>query len=200
MLVNKHVVDSDFLVGIGGLYPNHSVGFGGGSKLALGVLGFHSIARLHWGHHSVGWGASNNVSSFRRELDEIAHLIGLNTSVSLLLDSEGEVVDVSCGNYSAYYADLLGSAREAYRAPYPDYRTDVVISNAYPADLSLTFAQMKAFHLLNAASLDASRIAIASCSEGLGFHALFPFMNAAKYHRQRMMVMHGRMLLGEPVM
>ena len=57
---------------------------------------------------------------------------------------------------------------------------------------------MKAFHLLDAAPPHASRIAIASCSEGLGFHALFPFMNAPKYHRQRMMALHGKMLLGEP--
>ncbi|MDQ3913520.1 MAG: lactate racemase domain-containing protein, partial [Actinomycetota bacterium] len=198
ILVNKHVVDSDFLVGIGGLYPNHSAGFGGGSKLALGVLGFRSIARLHWGHDSAGWGAPNGLSSFRRELDEIAQVIGLNTTVSLLLNADREVVEVACGSHRAYYADLLGSAKEAYHAPLPEDRADVVISNAYPADLSLTFAQMKAFHMLAASPRRASRIAIASCSEGLGFHALFPYMNAPKYHRQRMMAMHGRMLLGQP--
>ena len=198
MLVNKAVADSDFLVGIGGLYPNHTAGFGGGSKLALGVLGFSSIATLHFRHHGVGWGSPNSLSSFRRELDEIAQLIGLNTIVSLLLNADREVVEVRCGNHRAYYTDLLGLTKEAYRAPTPDDRTDVVISNAYPTDLSLTFARMKAFHLLNAAPLHASRIAIASCSEGLGFHALFPFMNASKYHRQRMTAMHARMLLGEP--
>jgi nickel-dependent lactate racemase len=198
VLVNKVVADSDFLVGIGGIYPNHTAGFGGGSKLALGVLGFRSIATLHYRHRSVGWGTPNSLSSFRRELDEIAQLIGLNTTVSLLLNADREVVEVRCGNHRAYYADLLGWAKEAYRAPAPDDRTDVVISNAYPTDLSLTFARMKAFHLLNAAPLHASKIAIASCSEGIGFHALFPFMNASKYHRQRMMAMHARMLLGEP--
>jgi nickel-dependent lactate racemase len=44
VFVNRYVADSDFLVGIGGIYPNHSAGFGGGTKLALGVLGFRSIA------------------------------------------------------------------------------------------------------------------------------------------------------------
>jgi nickel-dependent lactate racemase len=198
VLVNKAVADSDFLVGIGGLYPNHTAGFGGGSKLALGVLGFRSIATLHFKHQSVGWGAPNSLSSFRRDLDEIARLIGLNTTLSLLLNAEREVVEVRCGSHRAYYPDLLASARGAYRAPFPDDRTNVVISNAYPSDLSLTFARMKAFHLLDAAPPHASRIAIASCSEGLGFHALFPFMNAPKYHRQRMMAMRARMLLGEP--
>ena len=199
VLVNRHVVDSDFLVGIGGLYPNHSAGFGGGSKLALGVLGFRSIAGLHYGHKSMGWGASNSLSStFRRDLDEIAQLIGLNTTVSILLNADRDAVELRCGDHSTYYADLLDSAREAYRAPSPHQDTDVVISNAFPEDLSLTFARMKAFHLLDAAPRHASRIAIASCSEGLGFHALFPFMNAPKYHRLRMNIMHVRMLLGKP--
>ena len=94
-------------------------------------------------------GASNSLSSCRRELDEIAQLIGLNTTMSLLLNADREGVEVSCGNHHAYYADLLGSAKEAYRAPFPDDRADVVIPNAYPADLSLTFARMKAFHSLN---------------------------------------------------
>ena len=140
--------------------------------MALGVLGFHSIARLHWGHQSVGWGASNGLTSFRRGLDEIAQLLGLGTTVSLLLSPSREVVEVSCGDHRAYYADLLGLAKEAYHAPSPDVRADVVIANAYPADLTLTFARTKAFHLLDAAPLPASRVAIASCSEGLGFHAL----------------------------
>jgi nickel-dependent lactate racemase len=37
--VNAEVAQSDFVVGIGGLYPNYTAGFGGGSKLVLGTLG-----------------------------------------------------------------------------------------------------------------------------------------------------------------
>ena len=84
-------------------------------------------------------------------------------------------------------------AKEAYRAPFPDDRADVVISNACLADLWLAFARMKASHSLDAAPLHASRSAIASCSEGLGFHVLSPFVNASKDHWQRMVVLFGRM-------
>jgi nickel-dependent lactate racemase len=75
VLVNRHVVYRELILGIGGP-TNYSVGFGGGSKLALSVVGFHWIARLHYGHQSVGWGASHNLSTFRPELDEIAQLLG----------------------------------------------------------------------------------------------------------------------------
>jgi nickel-dependent lactate racemase len=196
--VNKHVATSDFLVGIGGFYPNYTAGFGGGSKLALGVLGFRSIAALHYGHPSMGWGTADSQSPFRRDLDEIAYRIGLGTTVSLLLNGDREVVAVRCGAPQACYAVALRSAREAFRAPPPGERTDVVIANAYPNDLSLTFARMKGMDPLWHAPLGATRIAIASCSEGLGFHGLFPFLNAPRYHRQRMMVLRARVLLARP--
>ncbi len=53
VFVNRAVLASDYVLGIGGVYPQHSTGFGGGSKLALGVLGRRSIARLHYGHPSM---------------------------------------------------------------------------------------------------------------------------------------------------
>jgi nickel-dependent lactate racemase len=196
--VNKHVAASDFLVGIGGLYPNYTAGFGGGSKLALGVLGFRSIATLHYGHRSMGWGTSDGQNHFRRDLDEIAHQIGLGTIVSLLLNGDREVVGVHCGDPRACHAVALRSAQEAFRVPPPDEQTDVVLANAYPNDLSLTFARMKGMAPLERAPLGASRIAIASCSEGLGFHGLFPFLNAPRYHRQRMLALRARVLLARP--
>jgi len=164
VLVNKHVAASDFVIGVGGLYPNYTAGFGGGSKLALGVLGFRSIATLHYGHQSMGWGTPNSRSNFRRDLDEIAHMIGLRTTVSLLLSGDREVGAVSCGDPQAYYASALRSAQNAVRAPCPDEHADVVISNAYPNDVSLTFVRMKGIGPLARAPLGASRIAIASCS------------------------------------
>ena len=57
---------------------------------------------------------------------------------------------------------------------------------------------MKGMGPLWHAPLGASRIAIASCSEGLGFHGLFPFLNAPRYHRQRMMALRARVLLARP--
>ena len=93
---------------IGGLYPNDTAGCGGGAKLALGVLGFRSIASPHYGHQSIGWATPNSHSTFRRDLDEIARMIGLRTTVSLLLNADRDVIDVVCGDPHAYYADEQG--------------------------------------------------------------------------------------------
>ena len=198
VFVSRHVAESDFVIGVGGVYPNHTAGFGGGSKLALGVLGIRSIARLHYGHRSVGWGVHNAASGFRRDLDEIAEMIGLRTSVTLLVDADREVTDLRCGDHGVYYPPLVERAKDALGAPPPDGAADVVVANAYPTDTSLTFVRMKGMVPLSLAPPNASRVVIASCSEGLGFHGLNPFLNAPKYHRWHNAAVRGSALLRQP--
>lgn len=188
VLVPREVVASDFLVAVGGVYPNHTDGFGGGSKAALGILGLRSIAALHFGHESVGWGLHANHDTFRRDLDEIAKLIGLDTGVFVAIDADRQIVDLACGHIFEMYAPFVTSTKDAFRAPRPDPGVRIVISNAYPEDLSLTFLRMKGTVPLRLAPPGASRIVVASCSEGLGFHGLYPFLNTPRFHQQRMLL------------
>lgn len=184
--VNREVLDSDFIVGIGGVYPNHSAGFGGGSKLALGVLGFRSILHLHYRHRPARWGAAMETNTFRADLDEIARAVGLRTMISAYVNADRQLVHLLCGDHFLYYPDAVAFAREVYAAPEPD-RADVVIANAYPSDVSLTFAKMKGFGPLAHCAPGATRVAIASCSQGLGRHDLFP-IDPSRLDRARALV------------
>jgi hypothetical protein len=187
VLVSREVVTSDFIVGLGGIYPNHTGGFGGGSKAALGILGFRSIAALHFGHESVGWGSHAAKDTFRRDLDEIAQLIGLETGVLVVTDAYRRIADLACGDIHQLYTSFLASTKDSFHAPRPDPGVRIVISNAYPSDLSLTFVRMKGMVPLAFAPEGASRIVVASCIEGLGYHGLFPFTNGPRFHEQRML-------------
>ena len=179
VFLNKEVIGSDFILGIGGVYPNHTAGFGGGSKLALGVLGLRSIVHLHYRHQSMGWGSSG-ANGLRRDLDDIAKMIGLNTLITMHVNADREVVRVYCGDYFIYYGEAVAFSKRAFSAPLPE-DADVVICNAYPEDLSLTFVRMKGIQPLRCCAPSASRIAIASCSEGLGYHGLFPLMPLPRF-------------------
>ena len=181
VIVNRAVALSDFVIGIGGIYPNQTAGFGGGSKLALGVLGERSIMHLHFRHESVGWGSSAK-SNFRRDLDEIARLIGLNTMVSVHLNSDREIVRMRCGDPSCYFEDEIAFSKKTYLAPMPE-NTDVVVSNAYPNDLSLTFVLMKGITPLLHCRPEVTTIAVGSCSEGMGYHRLFPVTSSPMLHQ-----------------
>ena len=185
VLVNMEVAASDFLVGIGGVYPQNSTGFGGGSKLALGVLGRRSIVGLHYGHPSMQ-GSYNVENDFRRDLDEIARMIGLRTTIAVHVDANREVVRVVSGDHDVYYPDAVAFSRERFRAPLP-HHADVVISNAYPIDVSLTMMRIKGIIPLAHAKPGASRILVSGCPEGVGYHGLFPFVGKPRFDRQRHM-------------
>jgi lactate racemase len=182
VLVNREVIASDLVIGVGGVYPQHSTGFGGGSKLVLGVLGKRSIVALHYGHPSMD-GSYDVHNDFRRDLDEVAALIGLQTSISVHVDADRQVVRVVSGDHRRYYEEAVAFSLDRYYAPLPN-DADVVVSNAYPIDVSLTFMHSKGIAPLLHARPGASRVLIAACSEGVGRHDLFPFTNGHRLQRQ----------------
>jgi hypothetical protein len=180
VLVDKSVLASDFVMGIGGIYPNYTAGFGGGSKLALGVLGYRSIKSLHFRHAGMGWGRHETSDPLRTELNEIAKMIGLNTIVSVQINAKCEVIPLTCGDHYLYYRDEDALARRYFTARLPD-GADVVVSNAYPSDLSFTVVHQKGTAPLQRAGPGASRIVLASCTEGVGQHGLFPVANRPRF-------------------
>lgn len=174
VLVSAEVLASDFVVGVGGIYSSHTAGYGGGSNLAIGVLGLKSILHLHHKHESNGWGSLRpGQNTFRMDLDEIARIIGLDTIVTVHVNTRRQVVRVVSGDHFQYYPTEVQFSRNCFSVP-PAGPADVIVSNAYPNDLTLTFAGMKGMLPFRKALPTASRIAIASCRGGIGVHELFP--------------------------
>jgi len=182
--VNKEILNADFIMGISGVYPNNTAGFGGGAKLVLGILDVRVISQLHHKHESVGWGRTDSENNFRKDLDEIAKIIGMQSLVTAHVNADRELVRLRSGDFRQYYQEEVAFAQEAFRAPKPD-GADVVISNSFPNDLSLTFIHMKGIYPLRYAPPGASRIVLGACSEGEGFHGVFPIVRMPLFHIQR---------------
>src|SRR5215218_4367496 len=127
-------------------------------------------------------GLSEVSYDFRRDLDQVAAMIDLHTSVSVHVDADRRPVRVVCGDHRRYYPEAVAFSLRAYRAPGPR-DADVVIANAYPIDVSLTFMRSKGLIPLLLAKPGASRLLVAACSEGVGHHGLFPFLDAPPWHR-----------------
>ena len=175
VVANRRVVEADLVIGIGGIYPQHTVGFGGGAKIVLGVLGRRSIERLHFRHEGVG-GRHDLVSSFRQDVTEMATMVGLEVSIGAMVDARRQLVWLRSGDPGQYFADACAEAIRRFGAPMPG-DADVVISNAYPMDLSATFVRSKGIVPLVHAKAGASRVLIGAASEGLGHHGLFPLVS-----------------------
>lgn len=176
--VNKEAINSDLLIGIGGVYPQHTTGFGGGSKLALGVLGRQSISHLHFSHEGVD-GSYNINNSFRKDVTEIARMIKLNTMFSIHINEHQEIVNLICGDHFLYYPEAANFSKENYTAPAPN-AADVVIANAYPLDTSYLFMR-KAYKPLDLGPKRSTKIIISSNYEGIGKHGLFQHMKPSRF-------------------
>ena len=168
--VNAELNKADLIIGVGGVYPQHTTGFGGGGKLMLGVLGRKSIRTLHFRHKGVG-GTYNIDNDFRRDITEIARMVGLNTIYTMHINDRLEVVHLICGDHYKYYPEAAEFSKSRYTAPLPD-DADVVIVNAYPSDVSYTFVR-KAMKPIRCAPRDAMKVVIGSMHEGIGHHGLF---------------------------
>ena len=195
--VNRTVAKADLLIGVAGVYPQHTTGFGGGSKLSLGVLGIRSIAHLHLTHES-GHGSYNIKNAFREDLAEIARIIGLHTMYTVHINADRQVVSVLGGNHFVYYERAAAFSRQRYSAPAPD-DADVVIANVYPADGSVFFMR-KGMAPVDHAPPEATAVAVASNHGGLGYHGLFypthdPRKNAIRMRLTRLSIMERKVLL-----
>jgi nickel-dependent lactate racemase len=185
--VNPELLRSDCIIGVGGVYPQGTAWLGGGSKLALGVLGGRSIFALHYEHSVEGLYSTDN--RFRRDLDEIARIIRLDTVVTVHINARREVIRLSAGDPVAIYPEAAAYSRQTFSAP-PPYDADVVVSNAYPMDVSATFALAKGMTPLAAASPHASRVLVAACSEGAGLHPFFPLKGTSVWERRVALARH----------
>lgn len=168
--VDPELSKADLIIGVGGVYPQHTTGFGGGGKLILGVLGRKSIRTLHFRHKGVG-GTYNIENDFRRDVTEIARMVGLNTLYTLHINDRMDVVQLFAGDHFAYYPQAAAFSKKRYTAPLPE-DADVVIVNSYPSDVSYTFVR-KAMKPIRCAPAGAMKIVIGSMHEGLGHHGLF---------------------------
>jgi nickel-dependent lactate racemase len=181
ILANHQVPASDFVVGVGGVYPNEDPRFEAGLKLALGVLGIQTIRDLKSRFPDAFASQYGDGSEFPRVLEQIADKIGLRTMISAHVDAEREVVRVACGDPRLYYAREVEFARNTFRAP-PPADADVVLSNAYPTDLSLATVEYALAPLRHAAR-DASRVVLASCAEGIGTRTLDELAPGSSFRR-----------------
>jgi nickel-dependent lactate racemase len=198
VLVDPEAVRADLLIGIGGIYPQTTVGFGGGSKLVLGILARRSIVSLHYGHPGVG-GSYVTQNSFRRDLAEMCRIVGIDTIVSVHVDEERRVVGVVAGDHYTYYPEAVDLVRARLSAPPPE-DADVVVSNAYPMDVSLVFMRSKGMSPFRFSARAATRILVGSAPEGSGHHGLYPFTERSRFQRQihrgrRLTVPGGRRLV-----
>lgn len=137
-IVNRDVVDADFVLSVGNIVPHNAAGWGGGAKMILpGVSGEESVGRLHIAAGRVrpiaGLVATLD-NPMRRDITAIGKKAGLKAIVNTVLNNEDEVVRVVAGEPEQAFNEGVKTARNVFCQRVSEL-ADIIIFSTYPADI-----------------------------------------------------------------
>jgi len=185
LCVNAEVMKCDLKIGIGSVVPHIMAGFGGGGKLILpGVAAYESILALHvsrtdtgeleYKDSITGMGAVKD-NPRRRDINEAAHLAGLDMKIDALVNGRGETVALFAGAPALEYPAALEAAQKHYLTPSAE-DCDIVIANTFAKANEAVSGLLVAFPSVRKEGGDV--VLIANAPEGQMTHYLMgPFGN-----------------------
>ena len=183
------VVDADFKMTIGGIYPHGAVGFGGGSKLILpGVAGFASMFHFHTFYPARGQGnieRTGDIPDHRDASEAAARKLGLDVVVNTVINSRREMAALFVGDFVKAQRAGAHVARETFGTTIPDHlrtETDLVVVNAYPLD-SDPIQNSKALWCRRLFP-NARFVVINPAMDGICYHGLFDRIDWQRYSEQ----------------
>ncbi len=134
--INKEVVEADFRIGIGTIFPHHPTGWSGGAKILLpGVAGKETIAHMHL------LGATEQrlgemLTPCREEMEEFANKTNLEFIINVILNNNGAVVYITAGDFIKVHREGIKLAHKVCAVPFKR-KADITISSTYPINYDL---------------------------------------------------------------
>jgi nickel-dependent lactate racemase len=166
--VNREVYEADFKIGVGSIVPHHIPGFAGGAKIVQpGISGERTTAETHLLSVRAPrsyLGVTDN--PVRRELNDIARSIGLNTIFNTVLNRHGEVVGAFFGDVVAAFDAGVELSRAVYAVEVPQ-EADIVVSSSHPCDLEFWQAHKTLYPSDLAVKAGGIIVLVTPCYEGV---------------------------------
>ncbi|MDD5099993.1 MAG: nickel-dependent lactate racemase [Syntrophales bacterium] len=166
--INRTVIEADFKMGIGSIVPHHIPGYAGGAKIIQpGVSGEETTAYTHLlsvrAPRSYLGVLENPV---RRELDQMARRVGMNTILNTVLNRHGRVVEAFFGDVVEAFRAGVARSREVYDVPIPE-EADIVLSSSHPCDIEFWQAHKTLYPSDLAVKAGGIVIVATPCPEGI---------------------------------
>jgi len=169
VIVNKLVLEHDFIMGVGSVIPHRVAGFSGGGKIVQpGISGEKTTGLTHWlsakyeGREILGK-ADNPV---RKEIEEIAEFAGLDFIINVVPDSHGNPVKVFAGEPKPTFYEAAQFSREYFSVK--STKSKIVITDSFPADLELWQAAKGVYSGDLVLDEGGALILVTPCPEGVG--------------------------------
>jgi len=194
--INKHVLNSDFVIGIGMIVPHRVSGFSGGSKIVQpGICGVATTSYTHWlsaqfpGEKILG--KINN--PVRTEMDMIAEKAQLKFIVNVVLDRFGNICGVFTGDFKEAYIQGAKFSRDIYGIEVPE-RADIAICDCpHPTSIEMWQAAKAIYTADLVVKTKGTIVLLAPCPEGVAVeHPDIEHFGYKPYHEVKDLVQKGK--------
>lgn len=199
LLINKEVVNADFIITTGVILPHYIAGFSGGRKSILpGVAGRKTIefnhARMVELMGNLPPVEENPVSL---EMMEAAKRVGVDFILNVVTNSKKEIVEVVAGDLQeAWNAGIDISASMYYVSLNEKADVSIVSAGGYPRDINVYQAQKALDHADLGTRSGGTIILLAECREGLGEKVFKDWIFAAEKPEDNIAKIKEKFVLG----
>jgi len=136
--INPIVYNADVKISIGTVVPHPLAGWGGGGKMIQpGVCSELTTNYTHFmgGVYENVLELIGNENNFvRKEMESVAEQVGLDFIINTVQDLNENFVGIFAGHFISAFREAIKYAEKMFRPTIPE-RADIVIVNAYPANL-----------------------------------------------------------------
>jgi nickel-dependent lactate racemase len=174
--LNRHFLDADLRIVVGGVIPHAETGFGGGAKMVVpGLSGHLTIAHFHGAlpPRPAGQLESTERLDRRAWAEAVARHVGVDAAVCAVVNSRRELAGLYVGDVVQAHRTAARQARAIGRTDVPRNlaeNTDVIVVNAYPLDTDpVQMGKSLAVGTKLAAPL---MVLINSASDGIMYHGM----------------------------
>lgn len=170
VVVNHHLVEAGFVLGIGHVAPDRLLGFSGGAGIVLpGAAGKPSIDHIAWQAaltpiEEVFGRAAN---PFRTIANRAAARAGLRYALDVVLDGTGRVVGAWAGDPAQTQPRGAEQARAIYGVTIPE-PADICVTDSWPADRDLWEAMRAVDAMALAVKQDGVVVLVTPAPAGVG--------------------------------
>jgi nickel-dependent lactate racemase len=119
------------------------------------------------------------LTSIRENMEGVVEKIGLDYILNVVMTPYGEVIDVMGGHFVAAQRAAVRAAQTIYSVPFSQ-RVDVVVSNAYPAEIDFWQASKGIWAGDLMVKPGGTLVLNAPCPEGLGMHPEYMYWSSCK--------------------
>jgi nickel-dependent lactate racemase len=164
--VNRHVVEADFKIAVGGIIPHHPTGWSAGAKAVLpGVGGEETVAQMHFlGSKDPALGRLD--TEMRREMEDYAEKIGLDFILNVILNRHGRLVDAVAGHFIGAHRKGVEISKKVYGLPIPEL-AEMTISSTSPVDFDFFQADKGITSAEPATTIGGEIVLVSGCIEGV---------------------------------